>query len=83
MKNVDAFLVIYSVVAFSTVSILSLFEEAAIDVYGVLFIVEFFIVSELAPPFPPKLQRRRTLIAMVLIVIFTGILTRRILEILL
>jgi len=82
MRNIDSFFLTYALLTFSTVFVLSLLDQNTLDVYLVLFVVEFFIASELNSPLTPTQSRRRTHVGMVLIIIFAAILVRRIIEIL-
>jgi hypothetical protein len=82
MENTDAFIIMYAALLFSTVVILSLLSVDRIDVYVALFAIEFFVASELNSPFRPSESRRRTLVGILLLTIFTGIVIERIVEIL-
>jgi hypothetical protein len=82
MENTDAFIIMYAAFLFSTVVILSLLGVDRIDVYVALFAIEFFVGSELTSPFRPTESHRRTLIGIILLTIFTGIVIERIVEIL-
>lgn len=82
MKSSDAFLMIYASLVFSTVIVLSLLSLERIDVYVALFAIEFFVASEVTSPFGPAESHRKTIIGIVLLALFTGIVAERILEIL-
>jgi hypothetical protein len=82
MENTDAFIMMYAVFLFSSVVILSLLAVDRIDVYVALFAIEFFVASELTSPFRPTESHRRTLVGVILLTIFTGIVIERIVEIL-
>jgi hypothetical protein len=82
MENTDAFIMAYATLLFSTVVVLSMLGVDRIDVYVALFAIEFFVASELTSPFRPSESRRRTLVGILLLTIFTGIVIERILEIL-
>jgi len=82
MKNVDTLIFTYSLIVFSTVFILSLLSEERIDVYAALFAVEFFIASELTSPFSQAENRRKTIMEMILLAVFIGIVAERVLEVL-
>jgi hypothetical protein len=82
MENIDAFIIVYAALLFSTVVILSMLSVDRIDVYVALFAIEFFVTSELNSPFRPSESRRRTLVGVLLLTIFAGIVLVRILEIL-
>jgi hypothetical protein len=82
MESTDAFIIMYAAFLFSTVVILSLLGVDRIDVYVALFAIEFFVASELTSPFRLTESHRRTLIGIILLAIFTGIVIERIVEIL-
>jgi hypothetical protein len=82
MENMDAFIIMYAALLFTTVIILSMLNVDTIDVYVALFAIEFFVASEFNSPFRPSESRRRTLVGILLLTIFTGIVVERILEIL-
>jgi hypothetical protein len=82
MKNTDAFIMMYAVLLFSTVVTLSLLNVERIDVYLALFAIEFFVASELTSPFGPSESRRKIVMGILLLAIFTGIVLQRIVEIL-
>jgi hypothetical protein len=82
MRSTDVFIITYAALMFSTVVILSLLGVDAIDMYVALFAIEFFIASELTSPFAPDESHRRTIMGILLLVIFTGIVLERIMEIL-
>jgi hypothetical protein len=82
MKNTDLFIMLYGALLFSTVILLSLLGGARIDVYVALFAIEFFVASELTSPFGSAELRRRTVMSILLLAIFAGIVLERIAEIL-
>jgi hypothetical protein len=82
MKNTDVFIIMYAALLFSTVVILSLLSVDRIDVYVALFAIEFFVASELNSPLGPLESRRNIVMGILLLVIFTGIVLERIVEIL-
>ena len=82
MKNTDIFLIMYATILFSTVVILSLLSVDRVDVYIALFAIEFFVTSELISPFGPAESRRKNILGLLLLAIFTGIVVERIVEIL-
>jgi len=82
MENTDIFLIMYAALIFSTVVILSLLSVERIDVYVALFAIEFFAASELTSPFGHTESRRKTIIGILLLAIFTGIILERMVEIL-
>ncbi len=82
MKSTDSFLVTYAAILFSTVVILSLLSVDSVDVYIALFAIEFFATSEFTSPLGPAESRRKTILGLLLLAIFTGIVVERIVEIL-
>ena len=82
MRNTDIFLLTYSALVFSTVIVLGLLGVDRIDVYVALFIIEFFVISELTLPLGPPGSRRKTIIGILMLAIFSGIIVERIAEIL-
>jgi hypothetical protein len=82
MENTELFIIIYAALLFSTVVILSLLGVERIDVYVALFAIEFFVASEVLSPFGATESRRKTIMGILLLAIFTGIIIERIMEIL-
>ncbi len=82
MKNADLFIIMYATLLFSTVVLLSLLSVERIDIYVALFAIEFFVASELTSPFRSAESRRTTVMGILLLVIFAGIVLERIAEIL-
>jgi len=82
LKSTEAFLIIYATFIFSTVIVLSLLGLERIDVYVALFAIEFFVACELTSPFGPSESLRKTVIGILLLAIFAGIVVERVVEIL-
>ena len=82
MRNTDIFLLTYGALVFSTVIVLGLLGVDRIDVYVALFIIEFFVISELTSPVGPTESRRKTIIGILMLAIITVIIVERIAEIL-
>ena len=82
MKSTETFLMVYATLIFSTVTILSALAVERIDFYITLFAAEFFVVSEIISPFGPAESRRKTVIGILLLAIFTAIIVERVVEIL-
>ena len=80
MKNTDTFIIVYAALLFSTVVTLGLLSVERIDVYVALFAIEFFVASELTSPFGPAESRRKTVMGILLLAIFAGIVLERIVE---
>jgi len=83
MNNTNLFFISYSVLAFSTVFVLSLYPSVGIDVYLALFAIEFFIASELTSPFSVFEYRKRIVIGVIMLIILGVILIERIAQIVL
>jgi hypothetical protein len=82
MKNTDLFIILYGALLFSTVVALSLLAVERIDIYVALFAIEFFVASELTSPFGSAESRRKTVMGILLLLVFAGIVLERIAEIL-
>lgn len=82
MRSVDWFLLQYAALVFSTVTLLSMLGLDSIDIYVALFIIEFFVVSQLSSPLIGLESTRRNVVAIVLLLVFAGIVAIRIIKIL-
>ena len=82
MRNTNTFLLTYTALVFSTLIVLGVLGVDRIDVYVALFMIEFFVISELTSPLGPAESRRKTIIGILMLAIFTGIIVERIAEIL-
>jgi hypothetical protein len=82
MRATELFLIMYAVLSFSTVVVLSILNVQSIDIYLALFAIEFFVASELAAPFDPAESRRKDIVSAVLLVVFAAIMIERIIGIL-
>ena len=82
MRSLDAFILTYSALTFSTIFFLSLLEVGRIDVYIALFVIEFFVASILTSPSSPIESRRKTIMGILLLAIFAVIILQKIMEIL-
>lgn len=83
MNSTNLFFISYSVLTFSTVFALSLYPGVSIDIYLALFVIEFFIASELASPFGVFEYHKRIVIEVIMLIIFGVILIERISQIVL
>ena len=83
MNNTNLFFISYSVLAFSTVFVLSLYPSVDIRLYLALFAIEFFIASELTSPFGVFEYRKRIVIEVIMLIILGAILIERIAQIVL
>ena len=81
MKTPDTLPIAYAATIFPTVTILSFLDINQIEVYVALFAIEFFILSELISPKGPGMSRRRTVVGIILVVAFVGIVFGRIIEV--
>ena len=82
LGRIDAFLITYATLAFSSVIALSLIGVETLDVYAALFVIFFFVASELSPLFIPGKSRRKALLECVLLAVFAVIVIERVVEIL-
>lgn len=82
MRSLDAFILTYSGLTFSTVFFLSLFSVEGIDIYIALFAIEFFVASVITSPSSPLESQRKTIMGIVLLAVFLGVVIWRILGIL-
>ena len=82
MRSLDVFILTYSALAFSTIVLLSLLGVNRIDIYVALFAVEFFVASLIISPSSPLESRRKTIMGILLLAVFVGVVIWRILEIL-
>jgi hypothetical protein len=80
--RIDTFLIIYATLAFSSVIVLSLIGVETFDVYAALFVILFFVASELSPFSMPGRSHRQVLLAGVLLMVFAVIVLERLIEIL-
>ena len=82
MRSLDVFILTYSALSFSTIVLLSLLGEERIDIYVALFAIEFFVASIITSPSSRLESRRKTIMGIVLLAVFVGVVIWRILEIL-
>jgi hypothetical protein len=82
IQKVEILLVAYACLIFSTVVILSSLNVEQIDIYIAGFAIEYFIVVLATAPHNPEESRRQRIIGIMLLVIFTGIVIERVLQLL-
>jgi hypothetical protein len=82
MRSVDTFLIQYAALTFLTVTILAILGVDSIDIYAALLIIEFLVASELSSYLTAAESTRRNIVAVALLLIFAGIITVRIINIL-
>jgi len=82
MRSLDVFILTYSALSFSTIVLLSLLGVNRIDIYVALFAIEFFVASIITSPSSPLESRRKTIMGILLLAVFVGVIISRILEIL-
>ncbi len=82
MRDIEVFLLTYGTLVFSTVAALSLLSVEAIEVYATLFAIEFFVASEVTSPFSPVESKKKTIMGIALLTVFTIIIAQRVLQIL-
>lgn len=82
MNDMNVFLISFATFVFSTVFVLSLLNEQAVDVYVALFMIEFFIASELVSPLSAAEHRKKTIVETMMLIVFAAIVIGRIVQIL-
>ena len=82
IPNSQLFIIIYSIFVTLTDSILLYLNEYRIDVYVSLYILEYFILRALISPLPHKLSGRMRLLDISLFILFSIIVSYRVLMIL-
>jgi hypothetical protein len=82
IQKVEILLITYACLIFSTVVILSSLGVEQIDIYVAGFAIEYFVVILATAPHNPEESRRQRAITIMLLVIFTGIVVERILQLL-
>ena len=80
LRRTEAFLITYATLIFSSVVILSLLSVERLDAYVSLFAIEFFVASELTSPFGRAESRRKFIMGILLLAVFTGIIIQRVME---
>ena len=82
IQKVEILLISYACLIFSTVVILSSLYVEQVDIYVAGFAIEYFIVILATAPHNPEESRRQRAIGIMLLVIFTGIVIERVLQLL-
>lgn len=82
VEKVEILLLTYASLVFSTVLVLSYFDVSRVDIYLAAFAVEYFVAIFATAPHSPIETKRQMLLGMMFIVIFSGVLVERLLEIL-
>jgi len=82
IRKIEVFLISYACLIVSTVVVLSYLNVGQIDIYVAGFAIEYFIVILATAPYTPEESRRQRLIGIVLLVIFTGVVIERVLQLL-
>ena len=82
IPNSQLFIIIYSIFVTLTDSILLYLNEYRIDVYASLYILEYFILRALISPLPHKLNSRMRLLDISFFILFSIIVSYRVLMIL-
>ena len=82
IQKIEVFLVSYACLIFSTVVVLSYLNVEQLDIYIAGFAIEYFIVILATAPHNPEESRRQRVIGIMLLVIFTGIVIERVLQLL-
>ena len=82
IQKVEVLLISYACLIFSTVVALSYLNVAQVDIYIAGFAIEYFIVILATAPHNPEESRRQRIIGIMLLIIFTGIVIERVLQLL-
>jgi hypothetical protein len=82
IQKVEILLTSYACLVFSTVVILSSLGVEQVDIYVAGFAIEYFIAILATAPHDPEESRRQRVIGVMLLVIFTGIVVERVLQLL-
>ena len=82
IQKIETFLVAYASLIVSTVVVLSYLNVDQVDIYVAGFAIEYFVVILATAPYNPEESRRQRLIGIMLLVIFTGIVIERVLQLL-
>ncbi len=82
IQKIEIFLISYASLIFSTVLVFSYLGVGQIDIYVAGFAIEYFIVILATAPHNPEESRRQRVIGIMLLVIFTGIVIERVLQLL-
>ena len=82
IQKIEVFLVAYACLIVSTVVVLSYLSVGQVDIYVAGFAIEYFIVILATAPHNPEESRKQWVIGIMLLVIFTGIVIERVLQLL-
>lgn len=82
IQKVEILLISYACLIFSTVVILSSLGVEQVDIYVAGFAIEYFIIILATAPHNPEESRRQRAIGIMFLVIFTGIVIERVLQLL-
>jgi uncharacterized membrane protein YczE len=82
IQKIEVFLVSYACLIVSTVVVMSYLNVGQVDIYIAGFAIEYFIVILATSPYNPEESRRQRVIGVMLLVIFTGIVIERVLQLL-
>lgn len=82
LRNRQRYVLSYAIAVSITIIIFVFLGEVRVDVYISMYILEYFIFTAIYGPFPRKVEARLRLISVILIIIFSIIVTYRVIEIL-
>ena len=82
IQKIEVFLISYACLIVSTVVVLSYLNVGQVDIYVAGFAIEYFIVILATAPYNPEESRRQRLIGIIFLIIFTGIVIERVLQLL-
>jgi len=82
VRTIDSFLISYAALAFTSLIILSLAGVETLDVYIALFVILFFVETELTPTFSPTGSMKKVILEIALLAIFVLIVAERVVQIL-
>jgi len=82
IERIEIFFLAYAFLIVSTLLALSALTVTQIDVYLAAFAIEYFIAVLATSPHNPGETRRERIIAVMLLIVFAGIVIGRVLELL-
>ena len=82
IQKIEVFLISYACLIVSTVIVLSYLNVGQVDIYVAGFAIEYFIVILATAPYNPEESRRQRLLRIIFLIIFTGIVIERVLQLL-
>jgi hypothetical protein len=80
VNNTNAFLIVYAILAFSTVIIFSLINLQGLDLYAATFAIEFLAIFELVPPPTTPGSHGGTIMRVLMLSLFVVVIAQRIIH---